>query len=127
MFVSKKLKVITLACFSFFLSACVIRPGHIQLEKQDNFFMYIKAPSEKVKRQIRFNAQETALAYLPENTKIKLVVTDNDGKHKLIIERVGESIVYEYKLNGRRKNFESEEQQWFSSQIPRIIRYADLI
>ena len=118
---SKTFRTAAIVCLSLVLSACISIQGHLQIKKEDDFFLSIKAPSKQIKNQIRFNAEKTALAYLPEQTRIKLVVKDSDGKHRLIAERFDESIVYTYKLNGRKRAFEPEGQQWFASQVPQLI------
>ena len=115
-------RLLMIACLSFILSACVNLPGHRQTIDEENFYFHITAPSRVVKEEIRFNADETELLFLPENTQIELVVADNIGKHQLTIKERQGSIVYHYKLNGRKTTFGTKEKEWFASQVPLIIQ-----
>jgi len=102
------------------LSACAL-PGHRQVVNEEGFYLSIKAPNKKIKESIRFNATETKLIHLPENVRIELSDTDSTIKRKLIIKHSGKAIVYDYQLNGRKTHFGIAEQQWFKTQIPKIL------
>jgi hypothetical protein len=117
-----------IAGLSFILSACVNLPGHRQTIDEENFYLHITAPSRVVKEEIRFNAEETELLFLPKSAQIELVVADNIGKHQLTIKEHQGSIVYYYRLNGRKLTFGAKEKEWFASQVPLIIeksKYQD--
>ncbi|WP_083923102.1 hypothetical protein [Arsukibacterium perlucidum] len=116
----------TQAGLSFVLSACVTLPGHRQTIDEENFYLHITAPSKVIKEEIRFNAEETELLFLPENAQIELVVADDIGKHQLTIKEHQGSIVYHYRLNGQQLTFGVKEKEWFASQIPLIIDKAGL-
>lgn len=119
-----KFRLVILACLSLALSACITWPGHRHGVDEENFYLHITAPSRVIKEKIRFNAEETELLFLPENTQIELVVADNIGKHQLTIEERQGSIVYHYRLNGRKATFGAKEKEWFASQVPLIIEKA---
>jgi hypothetical protein len=121
-----KFRLLILACFSFVLSGCVTLPGHRQTVDEENFFLHISAPNLAIKNEIRFNAEKTEFLFLPESAQIELVVADNIGKHQLTMKKYQESVVYDYRLNGRRTTFGTKEKQWFASQIPLIIDKAGL-
>ncbi len=119
-----KFRLVILACLSLALSACITWPGHRHGVDEENFYLHITAPSRVIKEKIRFNAEETELLFLPEKTQIELVVADNIGKHQLTIKERQGSIVYHYKLNGRKTTFGAKEKEWFASQVPLIIEKA---
>ena len=81
-----KFRVVILACLSLVLSACITWPGHRHTVDEENFYLHITAPSRVIKEEIRFNAEETELLFLPENAQIDLVVADDIGKHQLTIK-----------------------------------------
>jgi hypothetical protein len=118
-FINFRLLMIT--GLTFIISACVNLPGHRQTIDEDNFYLHITAPSKVIKEGIRFNAEETELLFLPENAQIELVVADDIGKHQLTIKEHQGSIVYHYRLNGRKTTFGAKEKEWFASQVPLII------
>jgi len=121
-------RLLMIAGLSFILSACVNLPGHRQTIDEENFYLHITAPSRVIKEEIRFNAEETELLFLPENAQIELVVADNIGKHQLTIKERQGSIVYHYRLNGHKTTFGAKEKEWFASQVPLIIeksKYQD--
>lgn len=115
-----------IAGLSFILSACVNLPGHRQTIDEDNFFLHITAPTLAIKNEIRFNTEKTELLFLPEGAHLELVVADNIGKHQLFMQKQQESVVYNYRLNGRKTTFGVKEKEWFASQIPLIIDKAGL-
>ena len=108
------------------LSACLTLPGHRQTIKEDNFELSITAPSEQVKREIRFNKQQTKLLELPMEVSIELYLLDKYGKHELSITNVSGFINYDYHLNGRKVPFDRRARTWFTDQIPRIIKASSL-
>ncbi|HAW93210.1 MAG: hypothetical protein CML22_05860 [Rheinheimera sp.] len=99
-------------------------PGHRQTIDEENFFLRISAPNLAIKNEIRFNAEKTELLFLPENAQIELVVADKTGKHQLMMKKHQESVVYIYRLNGRKTMFGVKEKEWLASQIPIIIDKA---
>ena len=119
-----KFRLVILACLSLALSACITWPGHRQTIDEENFYLHITAPSRVIKEEIRFNAEETELLFLPENAQIELIVSDNIGKHQLTIKERQGSIVYHYRLNGRKTTFGAKEKEWLASQVPLIIEKA---
>ena len=121
-----KFRLLILACLSFILSGCVTLPGHRQTIDEENFYLHISAPNLAIKNEIRFNAEKTELLFLPENVQIELVVADKSGKHQLMMKKHLESVVYNYRLNGRKTTFGNKEKEWFASQIPIIIDKAGL-
>jgi len=116
-----KFRLLMIAGLIFVLSACINLPGHRQTIDEENFYLHITAPSKVIKEEIRFNAEETELLFLPKNAQIDLVVADNVGKHQLTIKEHQGSIVYHYRLNGRKTTFGAKEKEWFASQVPLII------
>ena len=123
-----KFRLVILACFSLAISACITWPGHRHTVDEENFYLHITAPSRVIKDEIRFNAEETELLFLPENAQIELVVADDIGKHQLTIKEHQGSIVYYYRLDGRKTTFGAKEKEWFASQVPLIIeksKYQD--
>jgi len=121
-----KSRMLILASLSLALAACITLPGHRQTIDEDNFFLHIRAPSKDIKNEIRFNSEKTDFLYLPERVRIELVVADNLGKHQLKIKKDEESIVYNYRLNGRKTTFGAKEKEWFASQVPIIIDKTNL-
>lgn len=116
-----KFRLLILIGLSVALSACVTLPGHRHIVDEENFFLHISAANLQIKNQIRFNSDKTDVLYLPDTARIKLVVTDNLGKHQLTIKKYQGSVVYDYRLNGRETTFSANEKLWFASQIPMII------
>jgi hypothetical protein len=57
---------------------------------------------------------------------MELVVADDQGRHDLKIKSSKGTIVYKYRLNGRRKQFGTEQQEWFASLVPNIISKTGL-
>lgn len=121
-----KFRMLILASLSLTLSACITLPGHRQTIDEDNFFLHITAPNKNIKNQIRFNSEKTDLLYIPERVRIELVVADSLGKHQLKIKNHDESIVYNYRLNGRKTPFGTKEKKWLASQVPIIIDKTNL-
>lgn len=124
-----KFRLVILACLSLTLSACITWPGHRHTVDEENFYLHITAPSRFIKEEIRFNAEETELLFLPRSAQIELVVVDDMGKHQLTIKKHQGSIVYHYRLNGRKTTFGAKEKEWFASQVPLIIeksKYQDV-
>jgi len=121
-----KIRIFTLAVLSFVLSACITLPGHRHVTDEEGFYLHVEAPSKEQKELIRFNAKQTALTYLPANTWIELIVQDSKGKHYLKISNYKGSIVYKYKLDGRRTNFDESGKEWFATQIPKVVRKTGL-
>jgi len=119
-------RLILLASLSLLLSACLTLPGHRQIIDEEGFYLKITAPNKAVKRNIRFNSEETGLTHLPEGARIELEVSDTLGERQLIITGSDTSITYKYRLNGRRAEFGAPEQEWFASQVPRIIDKSGL-
>ncbi|MDP5148858.1 hypothetical protein [Rheinheimera baltica] len=123
-----KFRLVILAFLSLGLSACITWPGYRHTIDQENFYLHITASSRAINKEIRFNAEETELLFLPESAQIELVVTDNIGKRQLTIKEHQGSIVYHYRLNGRKTTFGAKEREWFASQVPLIIeksKYRD--
>jgi hypothetical protein len=116
-----KFRVVILVCLSLVLSGCITWPGHRHTVDEENFYLHITAPSRVIKEEILFNAEETELLFLPESAQIELVVADDIGKHQLTIKEHQGSIVYYYRLNGRKLTFGAKEKDWFASQVPLII------
>lgn len=102
--------------------ACVTLPGHRLTIDEPDFYLHIDAPSKETRNQIRFNTDQNALVYLPENTTIEL----KEAQHKLEIIQDEGAVVYVYRLNGQRKVFGTKEQAWFASKIPEIIERTGL-
>lgn len=121
-----KFRLVIVACLSLVLCACITWPGHRHTIDEENFYLHITASTRVIKDEIRFNAEKTELLFLPESAQIELVVTDSIGKHQLTIKKHQGSIVYRYKLNGRKTTFEAKEKEWFASQIPLIIEKSKL-
>jgi hypothetical protein len=121
-----KFRLLILAGVSFVLSACVTLPGHRQTIDEENFFLNITAPSLAIKNEIRFNAEKTELLFLPKGAQLEFVVSDNLGKHQLSVQKHQETVVYNYRLNGRKMTFGVKEKVWLASQIPLIIDKAGL-
>tara|TARA_R110002126_G_scaffold163110_1_gene311017 strand:- start:805 stop:1200 length:396 start_codon:yes stop_codon:yes gene_type:complete len=116
-----KFRLVILACLTLALSACITWPGHRHTVDEENFYLHITAPSRAIKDEIRFNEEKTELLFLPESAQIELVVADTIGKHQLTIKEHQGSVVYHYRLNGRKMTFGAKEKEWFASQIPLII------
>jgi len=114
------------ASFILSLSACITLSGHRQIIDEDEFFLKITAPNKLIKHQIRFNPERTDLVHLPEGARIELVTSDTSGRRQLIIKRSGTSVIYNYRLNGRKTEFGTEEREWFASQLPKIISKTSL-
>lgn len=121
-----KFRLFILAFLSLVLSACITWPEHRQTIDEENFYLLITAPTRVIKNEIRFDAEKTELLFLPESAQIELVVSDNSAKHRLTIKKHQGSIVYRYRLNGRKTSFGGKEKEWFVSQVPLIIEKANL-
>jgi len=121
-----KARVVILALLCLLLSACITLPGHRQTVDEGDFYVHITAPDRVTKGLIRFNAEQTDIARLPAKAEIELVVVDVQGKHELDISGPTEAIDYDYTLNGRRMEFGTAQQEWFASQVPRIITKTGL-
>jgi len=121
-----KVRLVILACLSLALSACVTLPGHRQTIDEENFCLNITAPSLAIKNEIRFNAEKTELLFMPKGAQLEFVVSDSLEKHQLSVLNHQETVVYDYRLNGRKLTFGAREKDWFASQIPLIINKAGL-
>ncbi|MBM7073795.1 hypothetical protein JQC92_17430 [Shewanella sp. 202IG2-18] len=115
-----KFQTVILMILSLSLSACITLPGHRQTINEGNFHLQITSPDKATKHLIRFNSTKNEIIYLPEDTRIELIVIDAIGKHNLKIKKSINTIVYDYKLNGLKVVFDTEKIQWFESQVPRI-------
>lgn len=121
-----KWRIVVPVLLGLALSACITLPGHRQTIDEGDFYLHVAAPNRSTKGLIRFNAEQTDIAYLPAGTEIELVVVDDQGKHELDITSPTDAVVYDYRLNGRRIQFGKEQQEWFASQVPRIITKTGL-
>jgi starvation-inducible outer membrane lipoprotein len=122
----KTFRIAILVILSLSLLACITLPGHRQTIDEEDFYIHITAPDRATKELTRFNAEQTGIAYLPEKTEIELVVVDIRGRHQLDIRSSPDTIIYDYRLNGRKVEFGNEQQEWFASQVPRIISKTGL-
>ncbi|MGS2719795.1 hypothetical protein [Paraglaciecola aestuariivivens] len=84
--------------------------------------MSIQSPNGDSKSGIRFNQDESAIAVLP--TKVKIELSDySDGiKRKLTIYNPDDRTLYDYQIDGRSAPYDAVAQQWFATQIPKILR-----
>jgi len=119
-----RITIFVLLCIS--LSACITLPGHRQTIDEGDFYLHITAPNKAIKSLIRFNTEKTDIAYIPSKAKMELVVADDQGRHDLKIKSSKGTIVYKYRLNGRRKQFGTEQREWFASLVPKIISKTGL-
>lgn len=122
----KTFRPFILVVLSLSLSACITLPGHRQTIDEGDFYLHITAPDRATKELSRFNAEQTGIAHLPEKTEMELVVVDVQGKHELDITSSTDAIIYDYTLNGRPVEFGTEQQEWFASQVPKIISKTGL-
>lgn len=111
---------------SLFLVSCVTTMGHRQIISEDNLRLEIISPTNKTKLKIRFNTEQSQLEYLPDGVIIRLSLADNKNTHHIKIESVNGEPKYEYEVDGRQVIFGPKEQEWFSSQIPTIVRKLDI-
>jgi hypothetical protein len=114
-----RLSIIFLLCL---FSACSIHLGHKQVVQTDDFSLSIQAPNGDSKSGIRFNQEETALTALPTKVKIELSDYSNGVKLKLTIYNPDDRILYKYQIDGRSADYDADAQQWFSRQVPKILR-----
>lgn len=124
--VLSKFRIAIIVLLGFSLSACITLPGHRQTIDEGDFYLHVTAPNKATKNQIRFNTEKTDLAYLPPKAKIELEIVDDQGKHELNIKSSKDIIIYKYKLDGRKIPFGTEQQEWFASQVPKIIDKSGL-
>jgi len=120
-------RMMILALLGLSLSGCITLPGHRQTIDDEGFYLHLTAPYRATRGLIRFNADQTGLFHMPAGTRIELVVSDLQGEHDLEITGSPDAITYDYRLNGRRIEFGTEQQAWFASQVPGIIRRTGLI
>jgi len=122
----KIVRLVLLVLLSLSLSACITLPGHRQTIDEGDFYLHITAPDRATKELTRFNAEQTGIAHLPDKTKMELVVVDLQGRHELNITGSTDAIIYDYALNGRHSEFGAEQQEWFASQVPKIVSRTGL-
>lgn len=121
-----KFRIAIFVLLSLSLSACITLPGHRQTIDEGHFYLHITAPNKETKSLIRFNAEKTEIVYLPSKAEMEIKVVDDLGRHDLRIKCTRNTIVYNYKLDGRKIPFGAEQQEWFASLVPKIISKSGL-
>lgn len=92
---------------------------------QDGLKIKIKA---KLQDDIKFNDSDTAITKFPEDSRLDIIFEkDGDDDRRLLIERKNnEEVIYNYYVDGDKKDFERNGKQWFASVLPQIFRMTGL-
>lgn len=115
------LRVLAIIYMAFTLSACITFPGHRIIVDDGSFYLHVETPSKEVRRNIRFNEDKTALLNVPERVHIKLIVLEDDERHRIDIQGKSDSVEYAYKINGKKIQYYPRGEEFFATQVPRIM------
>lgn len=77
----------------------------------------------EMKGEIEWEDDETDVKYISRGGYLEIEEKDRGMKHRLRIEgESGDRLVYAYRRNGKKSNFDGEASEWLEEIIPAVIR-----